>query len=190
MLTVALTIAACGLTGQPAALLERIVAVESGGLPNAIHVNGGFALVRQPEDRGEAIATARWLQERGHSFDAGLVQLNSANLARLGLTVEKLFDPCTNLRAGARVLEECRTRAEARFGPGGRAEAASLSCFNTGDLERGVRNGYVTAVQRAGARRAARPAPWRAAGEAPRTEECASAPDVFEQAKQAKGRER
>jgi len=147
MLLVALTVAACGLTGPAATILERIVRVESGGEPLALNVNGGFELVRQPRSWEEAAAMASWLLSHGYSFDAGLAQVNSANFARLGLTAEAVFDPCTNLRAGLRVFTECQARAVERFGRGERAMTAALSCYNAGDFDRGLRNGYVTAVQ-------------------------------------------
>jgi type IV secretion system protein VirB1 len=146
MVTVAVALAACGLTGAPAALLERIVAVESAGSVLAINVNGDSELVRQPRDLREAVAMARWLLEHGYNFDAGIAQINSTNFERLGLTVEGLFDACTSLRAGLQVFSECRARAVARFGEGPQAEAAAVSCYNTGDLSRGLRNGYVAAV--------------------------------------------
>ncbi len=152
MLGLALTLAACGVTGEAAALLERIVRVESVGIPYALNVNGNFELVRQPAGQAEAVAMARWLFTHGHNFDAGLAQVNSANFARLGLTAETALEPCHNLRAATQVLQECRDRAEQQFGPGEPAVAAALSCYNTGDFSRGQRNGYVAAVQNAGGR--------------------------------------
>jgi hypothetical protein len=38
------------------------------------------------------------------TVDVGLAQVNSANFAWLGLTLETALDPCRNLAAGARVL--------------------------------------------------------------------------------------
>jgi type IV secretion system protein VirB1 len=38
------------------------------------------------------------------TVDVGLAQVNSANFARLGLTLQTALDPCRNLAAGARVL--------------------------------------------------------------------------------------
>ena len=146
MLLVALTIAACGLAGPAATILERIVRVESHGEPLALNVNGGFELVRRPRSQDEAVAMASWLLAHDYNFDAGLAQVNSANFARLGLTAEAVFDPCTNLRAGLQVLLECQDRAVKRFGQGDRAETATLSCYNAGDFDRGLRNGYVAAV--------------------------------------------
>ena len=138
-------ILACGLAAQ-VDLLAAIVRRESGGNPLALAVNGAVELVRPPRDRDDAVAMARWLAGHGYNFDAGLAQVNSANLARLGLDTTTVFQPCANLRAAAVVLDECRERARARGLHGGAAVAAALSCYNTGHLSRGVRNGYVAAV--------------------------------------------
>jgi type IV secretion system protein VirB1 len=124
------------------------VAVESLGSALAINVNSfDSELVHQPRNADEAVAMASWLLAHGYNFDAGLAQVNSSNFSRLGLTPENLFDPCTNLRAGAVVLGECLFLAEARLGEGPQAEEGALSCYNTGSLRRGVENGYVAAVQ-------------------------------------------
>jgi len=141
----------CGLAAH-LDLLSAIVRMESGGNPLALAVNGALELVRQPAERGEAVALARWLLAGGHNFDAGLAQVNSANFARLGLDAASVFEPCANLRAAATILDECSERARALGLAGRRAEAAALSCYNTGHLTRGIANGYVDAVR-------ARPAP-------------------------------
>jgi type IV secretion system protein VirB1 len=90
---------------------------------------------------------ARWLEKHGYNFDAGLGQVNSSNLARLGLDVVSVFDPCANLQAASRVLAECYERASERWGEGEPAVAAALSCYNTGHFTRGVANGYVDTVR-------------------------------------------
>jgi type IV secretion system protein VirB1 len=73
----------------------------------------------------------------------GLAQINSENLSALGLTVEQVLDPCTNLRAGAAILSEGYARAMKVHGPGQQALQAALSAYNTGTLTRGFSNGYV-----------------------------------------------
>jgi type IV secretion system protein VirB1 len=147
MLT-AVLLATCGLVGRAAVLMERIVAVESGGSAVAINLNSGEdELVRQPRDEEEAVAMARWLLLHGYNFDAGIAQVNSSNFQRLGLFPENLFHPCTNLRAGAKVLDECLSLARAQLREGPQAEQGALSCYNTGSLRRGIRNGYAAAVQ-------------------------------------------
>jgi type IV secretion system protein VirB1 len=139
-------IIACGIRGQ-VELLDAIVRVESGGNAIALAVNGAVELVRAPRDLNDAVAMARWLAAHGYNFDAGLAQVNSANLARLGLDTSSVFEPCANLRAASRVLEECHERALQRSDDEERAIAAALSCYNTGHFTRGVRNGYVGAVR-------------------------------------------
>jgi type IV secretion system protein VirB1 len=146
MLNVAALAVQCGLFADRE-VLAAIVRVESRGNPYALAVNGDVELERNPRNRGEAVVMAHWLQDHGYNFDAGLAQVNSANLARLGLDVVSVFDPCSNLRAASRVLRECHDRAMARLGRGDQAVAAALSCYNTGDFARGVRSGYVAAVR-------------------------------------------
>jgi type IV secretion system protein VirB1 len=145
MTGVSALIVACGILRQ-VDLLAAIVRAESGGNPIALAVNGAVELVRAPRDPADAVAMARWLAAHGYNFDAGLAQVNSANFARLGLDASSAFDPCQNLRAALVVLDECSERARARGLVGAQAWAAALSCYNTGDLSRGIRNGYAAAV--------------------------------------------
>ena len=146
MSTIVALITACGIAG-PRQLLGALVLVESGGDPLALAVNGSvIELARMARDRADAERMARWLLAHGYNFDAGLAQVNSANFARLRLDPRSAFEPCTNLRAAATVLEECRARAEASGLAGAAADRAALSCYNTGHLSRGIRNGYAGAV--------------------------------------------
>ncbi len=130
-----------------ATTISAIVMQESGARPYAIGINGGTAkLARQPRTLSEAIATANWLRNGGHNFDAGLGQINVKNMEWLGLEVADLFDPCKNLRAAAVVIGDCYERASRRFGQGQPALRAALSCYNTGNFSRGFSNGYVGKV--------------------------------------------
>lgn len=113
---------ACGVSVQPR-LLAALGRVETDFRPYAIGVNRAAA-VSQPRNAPEATATARRLRAEGKNFDAGLLQINSANWSWLGLNEVNVFDICTNIRASATVL----TR---------------VSQYNTGDAQRGFTNGYV-----------------------------------------------
>lgn len=136
-------LASCAPNVAPATMIA-IIQVESESDPNRIGVNSGAILRGQPASKSDAIATARSLLRQGANFDAGLMQINSANFARLGVTAETVFDPCTNLRAGARVLADNYGRA---VGAGhGNPLQAALSEYNTGSRSRGLRNGYVRKV--------------------------------------------
>lgn len=126
--------------------LESIVTHESRANIYAIGVNGDYVLPRQPASLEEAVATAEWLSENGYDFDSGLGQINARNVPKLGLTFEQVFDPCTNLKAAAQILTECYERAVPRYGAGQPGLQAALSCYNTGNFERGFANGYVYKV--------------------------------------------
>jgi len=58
--------------------------------------------------------------------DYGLAQINERNFGWLGLTYKTALEPCASLHAAAQYL-------------------VAMSVYNTGDRERGFRNGYVRA---------------------------------------------
>lgn len=116
-------LAATCAPGQPAGILAAIAKVESGFNPLALHDNTD-ARTYQPATREDAVAQASVLIRRGHSVDLGLMQINSANLTSLHLSVAEAFDPCRSLAAGAGVL--------------GPAYRAALSTYNTGAPDRGL----------------------------------------------------
>lgn len=130
--------------------LAAIVLTESRGNPLAIGVNGHRKLDRQPATLAQAVHWAQWLYAHGYNFDAGLMQVNVKNFAKTGVTPETVFDPCTNLRAGAQILRASYTLASSRFGHSGYALSAAISAYNTGNFEAGFRNGYVGRVFRSG----------------------------------------
>lgn len=138
----------------PAVHIDTLAAVaraESGFDTLAIHVNGADGGAEPAATREDAIAHATDLivvQRR--SVDLGLMQVNSANLAPLGLSIAAAFDPCRSLAAGARLLTEGFVAARA----GGAADPqqalrTALSRYNTGDPVRGFANGYVGKVETA-----------------------------------------
>lgn len=129
-----------------AVTMMAIVKVESGGNPLALNVNGPRRLARQPQSKAEALAWAEWLISRGYSIDMGLAQVNSGNLRRLGTNIQAMFDPCTNLAAGASILSSEYAGAARRLGSGQGALRAALSAYNTGNHRAGFTNGYVARV--------------------------------------------
>lgn len=135
----------------PSVAVETMAAVvthESRRNPFAIGVNGGTRISRQPTNKTEAVETAKALLKLSISIDLGLAQINSANLSKLGLSVEDAFEPCPNLRAAEKVLRWCYDPAAQRFGGGQVALQAALSCYNTGGYARGLANGYVQSIYR------------------------------------------
>ncbi len=128
---------------------HALVAVESGFNPHAIGVVGG-ALLRQPQHRAEALATAKALQAGGWDFSLGLAQINSRNFQRLGLGIDSAFEPCTNLAAMQTILGECFDRALPRQDGERQAQQRALrqalSCYYSGNFVTGFSHGYVRRV--------------------------------------------
>lgn len=124
--------------------VQAIIRVESAGDPLALNANrNGKAVRLRAEDLADAIRLARAEIAAGNTVDIGLMQINSANLPTLGYSVEQVFNPCTNLRAGAAILTASYDSATKTHGEGQGALRAALSAYNTGDFGRGFENGYV-----------------------------------------------
>ena len=94
----ALVLSCAPLVAQDTA--HALILVESGGNPFAIGVVGG-ALVRQPVNLSEALATVAALDAAGWNYSVGLGQINKRNFQRFGLNPATAFTPCATLRAGA-----------------------------------------------------------------------------------------
>jgi type IV secretion system protein VirB1 len=123
--------------------LQAVISVESGGNPFAMHVNELREQPQSPRDAKGASQIAERYIARGYSVDLGLMQVNSRNLAMLGVTIEQVLDPCTNIRSGATILTADYAEAVRTRGEGQPALKAALSAYNTGDFYRGFANGYV-----------------------------------------------
>jgi type IV secretion system protein VirB1 len=123
--------------------------------PFAIHdnVTGQSAF---PSSAAEAVALARTHLADGHSLDLGIMQVNSANLARTGLTVSTAFNAGESMRAGALILTAAyRQCLHGNDSPNGVGQQAALRCaasiYNTGNDQAGILNGYQADVWRAAA---------------------------------------
>lgn len=142
----------CGAENIPA-MMQKVVRVESGGNPFAIGIVGA-RLVRQPRTLAEAVATVRSLEANRLNYSIGISQVNRIHFARLGWrdAIEKGFDVCTNLRAGAGILKTCYDGAVRAGYPAlgaagtNHAERASLSCYYSGNYVTGEKLGYVAKV--------------------------------------------
>ncbi|MGA7201405.1 MAG: lytic transglycosylase domain-containing protein [Candidatus Cybelea sp.] len=123
--------------------MAAIVQVESGGDPLAI----GDNTTRRsyyPRDRATAERLARRLLNAGHLLDIGIAQIDSMNFAGFGVTARAIFDPCTNLSVGARILSGDYAFAARRYGDGQIALRHAIGMYNTGRLNAGAR--YIARV--------------------------------------------
>lgn len=123
-------------------IASAIVKSESSFNPFAIGVNRAAGLKKQPTSYEEAVTVAKRLISQGRNIDVGFAQINSANFKRLNLSVEQVFDPCTNLSAMQFIFNDCRNKAK------GKDIYKAMSCYNTGNHSSGFRNGYVAKVSR------------------------------------------
>jgi len=98
-----------------------------------------------PGSAGEAIAIARSLLALGHSIDAGLMQINSANFRRTGLDADTAFDPAQSVRAGAQIMVDAYQWCQDRQ-PSANPLRCMASVYNTGKPNAGERNGYVARI--------------------------------------------
>jgi type IV secretion system protein VirB1 len=74
------------------------------------------------------------------------MQINSENAAKYGVTVRQLFDPCTNVAMGARLLGEIYSTTPHSGTPDLNALMSTFSAYNSGTSTTGLRNGYASTV--------------------------------------------
>ncbi len=111
--------------------MAAVVKQESGGQPWVVNNNTTKKSVTFTSKSAAVAASVAGIG-RGESVDMGLAQINSNNLPALGLSVDQVFDPCTNIAAGARILATGYERTGSLGG--------ALSMYNTGraDSKMGV----------------------------------------------------
>lgn len=136
----------CSVPNVSEKTLWEIIRVESSFNELAINVNDEGVKIKKPVTRPEAVTLAKDLIQKGYSVDLGLMQVNSKNLLKLGLSVEDAFDGCRSLSAGSKILKDNYGRAASKSGEGQAALVAALSAYNTGNFRSGISNGYVSKV--------------------------------------------
>jgi type IV secretion system protein VirB1 len=123
----------CAPSIHPATLIP-IVKTESSFNPWAIGVVGK-PLPRQPQNLDEAVTAVKALVEEGADFSIGLGQINRQHFD-VGKP-ERVFDPCTNLRMTAVVLQACYSKASKSEPDQQAALQQAISCYYSGNLKRG-----------------------------------------------------
>jgi type IV secretion system protein VirB1 len=138
------TLARVCAPSTPDDILSAVAHTESNLDPLVIH-DDTTGRVTYPEDLKSAVTVAIGLISHGDSVDLGLMQINSANLPALSMTVPEALDSCKSLAGGAAILQSA-------FGAGGAPDdqkvalLMALSRYNTGTPFRGIMNGYARAV--------------------------------------------
>ncbi|WP_164931766.1 lytic transglycosylase domain-containing protein [Dyella sp. M7H15-1] len=140
------TITRCAPQVAPNTILN-LVRAESAFDPNLIGINADPHQTIQSKNATDATDAAQRFISQGKNIDLGLGQINSANLARLKLTVAQAFDPCLNVKAAAQLLTEAYLKARTTAANDQAALDAALSAYNTGTQSGGLVNGYVAQVR-------------------------------------------
>lgn len=117
--------------------MAAVVKQESGGRPWVLN-NNTTRKSMAFDSKAAAVTAAVAAVARGDSVDIGLAQINSRNLPALGLSVDQVFDPCTNLAAGARILAAGYEKTGAL--------GAALSAYNTGRSDSKIGDAYAQKV--------------------------------------------
>ncbi len=139
----------CGAIVAPSTLAS-VARTESAFQPLTINDNTtGTRGV--PANQDIALRIASKLLAAGHSVDLGIMQINSANFAKVGLTTASAFDPCQSIAAAAMILSHSYAGGETHAAQQAALRVA-LSRYNTGDAQRGFDNGYVHKVELAARR--------------------------------------
>ncbi len=125
-------IIACAPAGVAPTTVQAVIHIESSGNPYAVHVNGDVNKSKYFDAQTKAIAYAEQAVNSGKSVDMGLMQVNSMHLKTFQISVGDLFDACTNIKYGTKILADCFRRASKRVANKSRAFVAALSCYNTG----------------------------------------------------------
>jgi type IV secretion system protein VirB1 len=116
------------------ATLTPIVKTESSFNPWAIGVVGK-PLPRQPQSLSEAVTAVKALVGEGADFSIGLGQINRQHFD-VGKP-EQVFEPCTNLRMTAQILQSCYTTASKNDPDPQAALRKAISCYYSGNVKRG-----------------------------------------------------
>lgn len=85
--------------------LNPLIQTESGGNPFAV-ANVTDKTSRFFSNKETAIMYVDKLAKEGKNYSAGLMQINSANFSAYHLDNSSVFEPCTNIKAGAKILSE------------------------------------------------------------------------------------
>ena len=119
--------------------MSAVVRTESSAQRFAVGIVG-YSINRQPANKNEADRLVSELKEKGINYSVGIAQVNQSNFNKYGLNTSNMFDVCTNLSAGSKILKSCYET----YGDWSKA----YSCYYSGNPSTGFRDGYVQEVLR------------------------------------------
>ncbi|HGJ5856011.1 lytic transglycosylase domain-containing protein [Arsenophonus nasoniae] len=129
--------AQCAPSVAPETLMP-LVSVESAQEPFAV-ANITDNTSHYFDKQSDAVKFLNTLTRQGKNFSAGLMQINAKNFSGLGLTNETVFDYCTNIKAGSKILENCYLKTTKKEKNEQVAIRNALSCYYSGNEKRGYK---------------------------------------------------
>lgn len=85
--------------------INAIIQTESGGNPFVI-ANVSDRESKYFDKKEQAVSYVNILSREGKTYSAGLMQIYSKNFSQYAVDNESVFDPCTNIKVGAKILTE------------------------------------------------------------------------------------
>ncbi|ECL7789975.1 TPA: lytic transglycosylase domain-containing protein [Escherichia coli] len=82
-----------------------VIQTESGGNPYVV-ANVSDGVSKAFDDEKLAVAYVNDLSRHGKTYSAGLMQVYSKNFSAYQVDNSTIFDPCTNIKVGAKILTE------------------------------------------------------------------------------------
>ena len=121
-------------------IITRLINNESSGKPFAIAVKG-LSTFNQPKNEKDAISSIKKLDALGFNYSVGLMQVNHTNFKNTGLIPETAFNYCENIKAGAKIFNDCHLRAKSKFK--GKSDKfildSAASCYYSGNFTFGFK---------------------------------------------------
>lgn len=109
-------------------------------------VNSSMLLARQPKNLDEAVGWASWFELHGYTVSVGLMQVNTQTAKLYRISLRQLFDPCRNVSAGAAIITDYYHRRHHSTTSTSEALLDAISAYNSGNINTGYTNGYVSGV--------------------------------------------
>jgi len=133
-------------------ILFSIAKVESSLNPNAIAIVGSNKKIKKLSKK-EAIEFAKTAKEKGKNISLGLMQINISNFKKYNMSIDNAFNPCFNIKIGAKIYDQCLKRAK-KSNTGKIAREKAFSCYYSGNFktgfyqDKGLKNSYVERVNK------------------------------------------
>lgn len=144
MLDLITLVTVCATNIAPKTMIT-IIKTESANNPLVISDNTSRTSYA-PKNKQEAVLLSYILIKKGHNLDFGLTQVNLSNAKKFHLSLNNLFDPCENIKAGANILTNNFAIASKTDENKQVALLKAFSMYNTGNPHRGFHNGYVEKI--------------------------------------------